>query len=134
MTINDLHMTEEQIVNEIQFMRMWDKYLQKMLGKEKHSELSLGFARMLTSAELKSFGASDEEIEKACNFADMMAIADEHKADTPQTDSEITRNSLRTDCTGCRFVGWYDTDFPCVNCVRKNKDYYTSEQTERSDK
>ena len=86
MTINDLHMTEEQIVNEIQFMRMWDKYLQKMLGKEKHSELSLGFARMLTSAELKSFGASDEEIEKACSFADMMAIADEHKADTPQTD------------------------------------------------
>ncbi len=86
MTINDLHMTEEQIVNEIQFMRMWDKYLQKMLGKEKHSELSLGFARMLTSAELKSFGASDEEIEKACNFADMMAIADEHKADTPQTE------------------------------------------------
>ena len=88
MTINDLHMTEEQIVNEIQFMRMWDKYLQKMLGKEKHSELSLGFARMLTSAELKSFGASDEEIEKACNFADMMAIADEHKADTPQTDCD----------------------------------------------
>ena len=86
MTINDLHMTEEQIVNEIQFMRMWDKYLQKMLGEEKHSELSLGFARMLTSAELKSFGASDEEIEKACNFADMMAIADEHKADTPQTE------------------------------------------------
>ena len=51
--------------------------------------------------------------------------------DTPQTDSEITRNSLRTDCTGCKFVGWYDTDFPCVNCIRKNKDCYTSEQTER---
>lgn len=96
MTINDLHMTEEQIVNEIQFMRMWDKYLQKMLGKEKHSELSLGFARMLTSAELKSFGASDEEIEKACNFADMMAIADEHKADTPQTDCD-DRYAIRTD-------------------------------------
>ena len=31
MTINDLHMTEEQIVNEIQFMRMWDKYLQKRM-------------------------------------------------------------------------------------------------------
>lgn len=46
---------------------------------------------------------------------------------TPQMDSEITRNSLRTDCTGCKFVGWYDTDFPCVNCIRKNKDYYDSE-------
>lgn len=47
--------------------------------------------------------------------------------DVPQTDSEITRNSLRSDCTGCRFVGWYDTEFPCVNCIRKNKDYYDSE-------
>ena len=46
--------------------------------------------------------------------------------DTSQTDSEITRNSLRSDCMGCRFVGWYDTEFPCVNCVRKNKDYYDS--------
>ena len=88
MTINDLNMTEEQIVNEIQSMRLFDKYLQKMLGMEKYNELCLGFARMMTSAELKSFGASDEEIEKACNFADMMAIADEHKADTPQTDCD----------------------------------------------
>ena len=88
MTINDLNMTEEQIVNEIQSMRLFDKYLQKMLGMEKYNELCLGFARMMTSAELKSFGASDEEIKKACNFADMMAIADEHKADTPQTDCE----------------------------------------------
>lgn len=30
------------------------------------------------------------------------------------------------DCTGCNFQGWYDTDFPCVNCVRKIKDYYLS--------
>ena len=50
--------------------------------------------------------------------------------DTPQTD--IPKSTLRTDCTGCKFVGWYDTEFPCANCVRKNKDYYTSEQTERS--
>ena len=40
-------------------------------------------------------------------------------ADTPQTD-----------CNGCKFVGWYDTDFPCVNCIRKNKDYYSPEQTD----
>ena len=57
----------------------------------------------------------------------------EDLANTPQTDSEVTRNSLRTDCTGCKFVGWYDTEFPCVNCIRKNKDYYTAEQTERSE-
>ena len=62
-------------------------------------------------------------------------IAEEIKqADTPQTDEEITKNSLRTDCNGCKFVGWYDTDFPCVNCIRKNKDYYSPEQTkERSE-
>ena len=53
-------------------------------------------------------------------------------ADAPQTDSEITRNSLRTDCNGCRFVGTYDTEFPCANCTRKNKDYYDADtpQTE----
>lgn len=48
-------------------------------------------------------------------------------ADTPQFDSGIPKNALRSDCTGCRFVGAYDTQFPCVNCVRKNKDYYDSE-------
>lgn len=52
-------------------------------------------------------------------------------ADTPQTDAEIPKNALRSDCTGCRFVGTYDTEFPCANCVRKNKDYYSSMQTER---
>ena len=40
-------------------------------------------------------------------------------ADTPQTD-----------CNGCKFVGWYDTDFPCANCIRKTKDYYSPEQTD----
>ena len=40
-------------------------------------------------------------------------------ADTPQTD-----------CNGCKFVGWYDTDFPCVNCSRKTKDCYSPEQTD----
>ena len=53
-------------------------------------------------------------------------IADEIKqVDTPQTD--IPKSTLRTDCTECRFVGSYDTEFPCANCVRKNKDYYDPE-------
>ena len=55
------------------------------------------------------------------------------RADTPHTDAEIPKNALRSDCTGCRFVGTYDTVFPCANCVRKNKDYYDSEQTERGE-
>lgn len=43
-----------------------------------------------------------------------------------QMDSVIPKNALRSDCNGCRFVGAYDTEFPCANCVRKNKDYYDS--------
>lgn len=53
-------------------------------------------------------------------------------ADTPQADSEIPKNALRSACTGCRFVGMPDTKFPCANCLRKNKDYYDSEYTEGS--
>ena len=39
----------------------------------------------------------------------------------------------KTDCNGCKFVGTYDTEFPCANCSRKTKDYYakTEPQTER---
>ena len=40
------------------------------------------------------------------------------------------KDEPQTDCNGCKFVGWYDTEFPCVNCVRKNKDYYSPEQTD----
>lgn len=47
--------------------------------------------------------------------------------DISQTNSVIPKNALRSDCTGCRFVGMYDTQFPCANCVRKNKDYYDSD-------
>jgi hypothetical protein len=30
-------------------------------------------------------------------------------------------------CDGCRYVGTYDTDFPCSGCIRKEKDYYVPE-------
>ena len=33
-----------------------------------------------------------------------------------------------TDCNGCKFVGTYDTEFPCANCSRKTKDYYTKDE------
>ena len=42
------------------------------------------------------------------------------------------KTETQTECTGCRFVGTYDTQFPCANCARKTKDYYDSPQTERS--
>lgn len=46
----------------------------------------------------------------------------------PKTDSEIPKNALRSTCTGCRFVGSYDTEFPCVNCSRRIKDYYAKDE------
>ena len=43
----------------------------------------------------------------------------------PPAQPEHTSNN---DCNGCKFVGCYDTDFPCANCIRKNKDYYAPER------
>ena len=37
------------------------------------------------------------------------------------------------ECSGCKFIGSYDTDFPCVNCVRKTKDYYCGERMRGED-
>ena len=31
-------------------------------------------------------------------------------------------------CDGCRYVGTYDTDFPCSGCIRREKDYYDQER------
>ena len=73
-----------------------------------------------------------EMIEHVAYSAKRIKADHYYTVDTPQPDLEVARNSLRTDCNGCKFVGWYDTEFPCVNCIRKNKDYYTSEQPERS--
>ena len=28
------------------------------------------------------------------------------------------------ECSGCKCLGSYESDFPCVNCVRITKDYY----------
>lgn len=35
-------------------------------------------------------------------------------------------DQVSRDCNGCKYQGWYDTDFPCANCIRKVKDYYES--------
>ena len=43
----------------------------------------------------------------------------------PSAQPEHTSNN---DCNGCKFVGCYDTDFPCANCIRKSKDYYAPER------
>lgn len=30
-------------------------------------------------------------------------------------------------CSGCRNIGTCDTDLPCRNCIRKERDYYEPE-------
>ena len=50
--------------------------------------------------------------------------SDSYDAILPSAQPELARIN---DCNGCKFIGCYDTDFPCANCVRKDKDYYESE-------
>ena len=55
-----------------------------------------------------------------------------------QVDKDInvrSKDEPQKDCNGCKFVGTYDTEFPCANCSRKTKDYYANDepQTERSE-
>lgn len=39
----------------------------------------------------------------------------------------------KTDCNGCKFVGTYDTEFPCANCSRKTKDYYAKDEPQTAE-
>jgi len=78
-----------------------------------------------------SFGYEETEESKA--IKKVIDEVEKYVEQAEQTDAEIPKNALRSDCTGCRFVGTYDTEFPCANCVRKNKDYYDSKYTERSE-
>lgn len=56
---------------------------------------------------------------------------DEHERDAYHALSEaikvLSAQPVIT-CDGCRFVGTYDTDFPCCSCVRREKDYYEPER------
>ena len=86
--------------------------------------VSDGASEMIRCAMCNNPNQSYKGCDGACSYDEklykrIMDAIDESRVDTPQTD-----------CNGCKFVGWYDTEFPCVNCIRKNKDYYTSEQTD----
>lgn len=35
---------------------------------------------------------------------------------------------MELSCDGCKFVGTYNTDFPCSRCIRREKDYYEQER------
>ena len=41
---------------------------------------------------------------------------------------KCTADEPQTECNGCKFVGTYDTEFPCANCSRKTKDYYANDE------
>ena len=48
-----------------------------------------------------------------------------------QVDKDINvrcKDEPQTDCNGCKFIGTYDTEFPCANCSRKTKDYYATDE------
>lgn len=66
----------------------------------------------------------DKAVRKMKIFVDAVVLTVETATDEPQKD-----------CNGCKFVGTYDTEFPCANCSRKTKDYYAKDepQTERSE-
>ena len=55
---------------------------------------------------------------------DIKDLVAEKVEEIKKAQPDITRDN---DCYGCKFVGCYDTDFPCANCVRKDKDYYEPE-------
>ena len=63
----------------------------------------------------------DEAIEEAIEAVKRSVMASVENLQSAQHTSN-------NDCNGCKFVGCYDTDFPCANCIRKNKDYYAPER------
>lgn len=46
----------------------------------------------------------------------------EHLKDMPSAQQRLIT------CDGCKYVGTYDTDFPCSSCIRREKDYYAPEE------
>ena len=56
-----------------------------------------------------------------------MELAD-RKTEPTISKMEQVEDEPQTDCNGCKFVGTYDTEFPCANCSRKTKDYYAKDE------
>lgn len=72
-------------------------------------------AEALVSDAIKLLPSRITEYKTFCGvpIEEAARIVQEHNAE-PKTG----------ECSGCKFIGSYDLDFPCVNCVRKTKDYY----------
>ena len=66
----------------------------------------------ITEEAFEALGMAIKALEQADHFA--------------ETDKKATQPVIT--CDGCRFVGTYDTDFPCCSCVRREKDYYEPER------
>ena len=39
-------------------------------------------------------------------------------------EGELSAEPKTVECSGCKCLGSYESEFPCVNCVRITKDYY----------
>lgn len=68
--------------------------------------------------------------EEAKAFLDNLKICIEEHPIVADWLVEIAgrKTEPQTDCNGCKFVGTYDTEFPCANCSRKTKDYYAKDE------
>lgn len=58
---------------------------------------------------------------------DCFKLKDEYRKEWTDVKALPSAQPVIT-CDGCRFVGTYDTDFPCCSCVRREKDYYEPER------
>ena len=66
-TLKDLGMTEQDAVLEIEYMRGWDKYLSNNLDAAQYLALTLAYARMRVSEELRNLGATEDDITEVCD-------------------------------------------------------------------
>lgn len=96
-------------------------YTEKELDQFLH-----GISLSLLSKKSAQHWRYDEETAKEIEWLEAL----ERKVRADKAD----RKTEPQDCNGCKFVGTYETEFPCANCSRKSKDYYAKiEQTERSE-
>ena len=85
--------------------------------------------KMLQATRLMLMDGANQPISDLYYALDMAIEALEQ---TENCSEKPNNCEPQTDCNGCKFVGTYDTEFPCATCSRKTKDYYakTEPQTE----
>lgn len=83
----------------------------------RHGYVTLPCDEVLKIADFIESLRADRKTEPTCS-----------KMEQVDKDINVRSKDEQTDCNGCKFVGTYDTEFPCANCSRKTKDYYAKEE------